>query len=66
MGDKRNPKRPISDDIKEIISRGSRLAGGFFGDAARTVGGRNQQIDDIVDDALSGAHDRQHTDRSNR
>ena len=61
MSEPRNPKRPVSEDVKEIIDRGSRSAGGLFGKAAKGLAGRGRQIDDYVD----GAHDRQHTDKAN-
>lgn len=69
MGDRvqgRPRTTSIAQDISESLTRLVRGSTGMTGNAARTIGGRNKQIEDAVDDALSGAHDRQHSDKANR
>jgi hypothetical protein len=69
MGDRVQGRRrstTVLEDIAEIGSRLVRGNSGMTGGASRAIGGRTKQIDDLVDDAVSGAHDRQHTDKANR
>lgn len=69
MGDRvqgRPRKTSIAEDISESFTRLVRGSSGLTGNAARSISGRSKQIDDIVDDAVSGAHDRQHTDKANK
>lgn len=69
MGDKvmgRRRNTSVAEDISESIGRLAKIPSGLMGDAARSLGGRGRQIDDAVEDALNGAHDRQHSDKANR
>jgi hypothetical protein len=69
MGDRVQGRRrntTVAEDISESIGRLAKLPSGLMGDAARALGGRGRQIDDAVEDAVTGAHDRQHTDKANR
>lgn len=69
MGDRVQGRRrntTIAEDISESFTRLVRGSSGMTGNAARAIGGRNKQIDDAVDAALEGAHDRQHSDKANQ
>jgi hypothetical protein len=69
MGDRVQGRRrntTITEDISESIGRLAKLPSGLLGNASRSLSGRQMQIDDAIEDAVNGAHDRQHTDKANR